>query len=203
MRSNISYNCFVMSKPNQDRLTVRRSKLLVDSKFKQNSLLTNEKCLSQIIRGTLIQNNPSKFGVRPSSTHVLTTCFDENDYYFDNEINKLLAQVKPRSEMNAGTKGNLKSTILTPSKIAVRRAANLVKKAIGAKKTVPGEILGEGLKTEKKRRSSVSSNSSMESRKRSFEDKPAEGGKTIGRVQESKQSSIFTKTMSNIIKFHF
>ncbi len=175
MRSSSSYSCFTMSKPNEERFTVRRSKLLVDNKFKQNSLLTDEKCLSQIIRGHLTGNKPSIFGANSTSTHLLTTSFNENDLYCGDEINQLLEQVKP-AKTSVGTAKNpfsaiLKSNLAASNVNPVKRVADrLVKKAIKAKEVAAN---GADLKSGRKRRSSASSNSSSssESRKKSAEAK--------------------------------
>ena len=161
MRSTSSYKCFDMSKENEERLKVRRSKLLVEGKFKRNSSLTDKKCLSQIIRGEYVGNQPSCFG----ANYSLSTVFDEDDYYCDTEINDLLEHVKPKELVglkSSGVGASLKSkTALTP-KIAVKKAATLVKKAIGVKINKPdGETKAEALSS--KRRTSASSGSSTSS----------------------------------------
>lgn len=163
MRSTSSYSCFNISKENEDRLKVRRSRLLVESKFKRNSMLTDKKCLSQIIRGEWVGSQPTVFG----PDYQLSTVFDEQDYYCDTEINQLLEQVKPRE---AGVKSAFAmKSVMTPSKIAVRKAATLVKKAIGVKTnkappaglTLDGDVKAEGVSS--KRRTSASSGSSTSS----------------------------------------
>lgn len=126
-------------------------------------MLTDKKCLSLIIRGEYVGKQPTSFG----ADYQLSTVFDEQDYYCDTEINQLLEQVKPRE---FGVKPfAIKSTIPTPSKIAVRKAATLVKKAIGVKTnkamapglSSDGDIKADGVSS--KRRTSASSGSSTSS----------------------------------------
>jgi len=189
-----------MTKPNEGRFTVRHSKLLVDNKFKNNSLLTNEKCLSQIIRGHLTGNKPSTFGSNASSIHQLTTSFDENDYYFGNEINELLEQLKPTSAVITKNplSGSLKSNFIAPNVTAVKRVADrLVKKAIKVKE-VPIDTLG--LKLEKKRRSSVSSDSSTSSESKKKIENFIHKGATVanfGNLKSQEEKSIFPKSQSS------
>lgn len=202
MKSNMPYSCFDMSKSNEDRLKVRRSKLLVESKFKQNSMLTNEKCLSQIIRGNYTR--PSCYGTKSNSTHVLTTSFDENGYCCCTEINDLLEQVRPKSE-------TIGKSILTPSKIAIKSASKLAAKAklknainLRTKSVTNGES-----EAFPKRKSSVSSSSSIspdESKKKSSESgnkfsdllkskRPSGPAGVFGAaINQVKETSFFTAT---------
>ena len=204
MRS-ASYSIFNMSKSNEDRLRIRRSKLLVDSKFRQNSSLTNEECLSKIISGKYVSNEVSSFGVSSTSTHLLGSSFDDDDYYCSTEINDMLENVTSKSN-----RMGLKS-LHSSQNPSVKIAHNLVKGAIQLKNT---NKISKDQKLSRK--SSTSSNSStsstdshkpLNSRPKNFENniRPALAGNLFGAAisQAQKDTGLFTKTTSNYFNIKF
>lgn len=197
MRS-ANYSCFNMSKSNEDRLKMRRSNFLVESKFRQNSSITNEECLSQIIKGEFLSSEFSIFGVSSYSTHLLSSSFNDDDYYSSSEINDLLEYVTPKTDKIA-----IKS-ISHSHNPAVKIANDLIKRAIQPKNTQKTTFKDNKM-TRRSSTSSNSSTSSTESHKASRPKnadnakRPTLAGNLFGAAisQAQKDTGLFNKTSSN------
>ena len=164
MRTNMSYSCFKLSKPNEERLQVRRSRLLVEGKF-ENGLVSNDRQMSKIIRGAAVPLTSSCFGLK----HTLNTSFNSDDYFSSEEINALLDLLRPvgsdlsrlKREETRGAK-----SLITPSKLNTICAHNIIKKAhmvASAKKNASSNEEGHSAALISKRKSSTSSASSVTS----------------------------------------
>jgi hypothetical protein len=131
MRSTMKYDCFNLTKSNEDRLKGRRSYLLVESKFENrihqaststsiegHRQLSRDECLSEIISGQLFADGtkqPSVYGIKSSAGYDtsfnLYSSFDEEGHYCSDEIDQLLSLAK-----QSLTSGNLKKSIILSKK---------------------------------------------------------------------------------------
>ncbi len=128
MRSFMNYSCFKLEKSNEDRLKLRRSNLLVESKFKsklsaQNLQLSSGQCLSEIISGQSYADGtkqPSIFGIKSQYSsgfaHKLYSSFTDDGYYCSDEINQLLTAAKQSFIANNSKKSSIISKKVVPIK---------------------------------------------------------------------------------------
>lgn len=101
MRSALTQSaCFKVTKESENKLRLRRSRALVESKFayrlktESDESLTSERCLSYIISGITDSDVyvPSRFSER--GEHVLQNSFDQDGFYTSDEIEEALIQAK-------------------------------------------------------------------------------------------------------------
>lgn len=101
MRSTLTQSaCFKITKESENKLRLRRSRALVESKFayrlktESDESLTSKRCLSYIISGITDSDVyvPSRFSER--GQHVLQNSFDQDGFYTSDEIEEALIQAK-------------------------------------------------------------------------------------------------------------
>jgi len=207
MPSTSQYSCFKLVKSAEDPLKARRSTLLVEAKFDQRLMsksCTKEKCLSQIIAGSALNNYNSRFDF--NAAYELSTCFNEDGFYESDEIEKmfdyarqkranlgdtLAGSVEQQQQQHSVANSFLK---LRKPKISptVKIAEKIVKNSIRFKKSdnhEPSNVSTFG------RKASTSSSSSTESKNKSLKQSADNKTKTTAikpkLVQPATRPSIF------------